>query len=89
MELSPELAHTVRRARRAAPRLPLAVGFGISDPRGARLAAGVADGVIVGSALVRAAERAAEEGRPAAPALGRLAASLARACRRGGEARPA
>jgi tryptophan synthase alpha chain len=35
--------------------LPLAVGFGISTPQMARLVGGLADGVIVGSALVHAA----------------------------------
>ena len=78
--LPPDLPATVRRARRAAGRLPLAIGFGISSPRAASEAAGLADGVVVGSALVRAAE---EAGKAAERAVEDLARSLATACRRG------
>ena len=72
------LRATVTRARRAASRarLPIAVGFGISTPDAARAAARLADGVVIGSALVGAAERAG----PAA--FGRLSRRLAIACRR-------
>ena len=42
--------------------LPLAVGFGISTPEQARAVGKVADGVVVGSALVRIVE---ENGRSA------------------------
>ena len=52
------LADTVRRARRSAGELPVAIGFGIATPESARRAASLADGVVVGSALVRAAEEA-------------------------------
>jgi tryptophan synthase alpha chain len=38
--------------------LPLAVGFGIGDPAQAGRVARIADGVIVGSAVVRVADRA-------------------------------
>jgi tryptophan synthase alpha chain len=38
---------------RAQLELPLVVGFGISDPSQAAQLAGVADGVVVGSALVK------------------------------------
>ncbi len=79
-ELSGDLAATVRRARRSAGALPLAVGFGIATPRAAATAAGLADGIVVGSALVEAAERA---GPARVEAVERLAASLARACGRG------
>jgi tryptophan synthase alpha chain len=77
--LPPDLPDTVRRARGAAGRLPLAIGFGISTPRAASEAAALADGVVVGSALVRAAE---EAGKRAEKAVEDLARSLARACRK-------
>jgi tryptophan synthase alpha chain len=53
-ELPPELERTVDRVR-AAAEVPVAVGFGISTPAQARAVGDVADGVIVGSRLVRAA----------------------------------
>ena len=40
---------------RAATTLPLCIGFGIARPEQARAVAALADGVIVGSAIVRAA----------------------------------
>lgn len=40
--------------------LPLAVGFGISTPEQAQQVAGLADGVIVGSALISAVEQASD-----------------------------
>ena len=57
----------------------MAVGFGISTPEAARRAAALADGVIVGSALMRAAEEAGDK-REEAVAL--LARSLVLSCRR-------
>jgi tryptophan synthase alpha chain len=78
--LPSDLRETVARARRAAgDHLPVAVGFGISTPAAARLAARLADGVVVGSALVAAAEKNADD---AAGAVGSLARRLVRACRR-------
>lgn len=55
---------------------PVAVGLGVSTPDQAREVAGFADGVIVGSAVVRAA------GEGGADAVGDLVASLADGCRR-------
>jgi tryptophan synthase alpha chain len=81
-----DLPATVARARRAVERrqrgygkasLPIAVGFGISTPPMVRAAAAMADGVVVGSALVAASEESGIEN------AGRLARRLARACRRG------
>jgi len=53
-DLPPDLADTVARLRRATA-LPVCVGFGISSPEQARTVARLADGVVVGSAVVRAA----------------------------------
>ena len=53
-ELPPKLPETVARVR-AATDLPVAVGFGISSGDQARRVAEIADGVIVGSRVVRAA----------------------------------
>jgi len=51
-ELPAELADLVGRVK-ASTTLPVAVGFGVSTPEQARVVAAAADGVVVGSALVR------------------------------------
>jgi tryptophan synthase alpha chain len=56
--LSPELAPLVERAR-AVTDVPLLAGFGISTPDQARAAAELADGVVVGSAALLAADEGA------------------------------
>lgn len=70
-DLPPELPGTVARLR-AATSLPICVGFGISRPEQARSVAALADGVVVGSAIVRAADESVA-------AAVRLATSLRRA----------
>src|SRR2546423_13961718 len=72
-ELPPGLSETVERVRASAS-VPVAVGFGISTPEQASAVADIADGVIVGSRLVRAAGaggpvagKAGGEGPPAPP----------------------
>jgi tryptophan synthase alpha chain len=70
-ELPPGLAETVERIR-AASEVPVAVGFGISTAEQVRAVAEIADGVIVGSRMVRAAG----DGGPAA--VGELVAELSR-----------
>ncbi len=54
------LPESIRRLR-SATTLPICVGFGISNPEQARSVGKIADGVVVGSALVRAAETGANE----------------------------
>jgi tryptophan synthase alpha chain len=76
-EAPPDLAPQVRRIRAATP-LPVVVGFGISTPAQAAAAARVADGVVVGSALVDALGTG--EGLAAA---GRLLEALSAAVRTG------
>lgn len=66
------LVETVERVR-ASTEVPVAVGFGISTAQQARAVAGVADGVIVGSRIVRAAEEGG------AAAVGAVVAELAEA----------
>ncbi len=80
-DLSRDLKGTVARARRASGGLPIAVGFGIATPETARRASRLADGVVVGSALMRAVEEAGEDREKA---VERLARALASACRRRG-----
>jgi tryptophan synthase alpha chain len=74
-ELPVGLAQTVERVRGATD-VPVAVGFGISTPEQARAVAEIADGVIVGSRVVRAA------GEGGAAAVGSLVAELAEALQR-------
>ena len=58
--LSGELPATIARLK-AATSLPVCVGFGISTPEQARVVSRTADGVVVGSALVAAAQRSTDE----------------------------
>jgi tryptophan synthase alpha chain len=77
-ELPPALATVVERARKAS-RVPVAVGFDIGTPGMASKVADIADGVIIGSRLVRAVadEDSLDEGiAAAADFLGRTATAL-------------
>jgi tryptophan synthase alpha chain len=57
--LPPDLAGFVQRVRQVA-RTPLAVGFGISTPEQAAMVSGLADGVIIGSALIDAVAKSGD-----------------------------
>ena len=65
------LADYVARARAVSP-VPVAVGFGIARPEQAAAVGRVADGVIVGSALIKAAAAASDP----VTAAGRFVAAL-------------
>jgi tryptophan synthase alpha chain len=69
-DVGPEVARI-----KAATDLPVVVGFGISTPEGAAAIAGVADGCVVGSAIVKLVG----EGRPVDEVLARVAALAAAA----------
>jgi tryptophan synthase alpha chain len=75
-ELAADLAAQVERVRRHSS-LPVAVGFGISDADQARAVARMADGVVIGSALVERLERDGADG--VAAMLGELYAAMVRA----------
>jgi tryptophan synthase alpha chain len=70
--LPPELERTVERVR-ASSSVPVAVGFGISTPEQAAAVGAIADGVIVGSRVVRAV------GEGGAEAVGELVRDLSAA----------
>jgi tryptophan synthase alpha chain len=71
-ELPADLEDTVTRVR-AATEVPVAVGFGISTAAHARTVAEIADGVVVGSRIVRAVDEGGAE------AVGDTVAGLAEA----------
>jgi len=73
-QLPDGLTETVERVR-ASTSVPVAVGFGISTPEQARAVAEVADGVILGTRIVRAA------GEGGADAVGSVVEELAAALR--------
>jgi len=62
--LPPELSERVTWLREQTP-LPVCIGFGISQPEHVKLLAPVADGLIVGSAIVRRMASAADSDRSA------------------------
>lgn len=80
--LAPDLVHGLKRLR-AITAKPVCVGFGISTPAQAAAVARIADGVIVGSALVQVIHRAKARAailREAAAFVGRLRSAI-RSCR--------
>ncbi|MGH7199612.1 MAG: tryptophan synthase subunit alpha, partial [Planctomycetaceae bacterium] len=82
-ELPPALAEQLAWLRTKTD-LPLAVGFGISRPDQVEALRGKADGVIVGSAIVRRLEPLSQQAAPADQTLreiGDFASALLAACR--------
>jgi tryptophan synthase alpha chain len=80
-ELPPSLLENVSWLRTQTD-LPICIGFGISRPEHVKLLSPAADGLIVGSAIVRRVAEAASQPRPAVlKDVGEYAASLLAACR--------
>lgn len=77
------LAALIARVREQVPRLPLAVGFGLSTPEQVSLVAALADGVVVGSAVVAAMEAAVDGGRDPVEAAAALVRALSLATTKG------
>ena len=77
-----DVADAVARLK-AATDLPVAVGFGVRTPGQAAAIAGVADGVVIGSAIIDVIAGEAAAGRDPAPAVRDFVATLATAVRAG------
>ena len=75
-ELNHNLSTIVTEIRKHT-QIPVAVGFGISNPEQAAEMAGLSDGVIVGSAIVK---RIGKHGREAAPEVAAFVTEMKRAC---------
>jgi len=74
--LGERFAEVIARAH-ASTQVPVALGFGIGTPEQARQAADAgADGVIVGTRLVRAAAESADPAQAVGALVGELAAAL-------------
>jgi tryptophan synthase alpha chain len=71
-DLPPELPETISRLRQATT-LPICVGFGIATPEQGAAVGAMADGIVVGSAIVRAA---ADSVDAATTLAGRMRAAL-------------
>lgn len=71
-EITTDLGAIIRAVRRSSD-IPCAIGFGISTPEQARNMAGIADGVIVGSAIVKII---AQYGREAPKHVGEFVRSM-------------
>jgi tryptophan synthase alpha chain len=74
--LPEDLAPLVERVRRRVPRLPVAIGFGLSTPEQVAAAGRLADGAVVGSAIVSRMEEALREGRDPVEAAAGLVRAL-------------
>jgi tryptophan synthase alpha chain len=68
-EMPADLTEFIARLRRHTRDVPLVMGFGISTPEHVRLVSQLVDGVIVGSAIVRAGKGGTEAVRKLTAAL--------------------
>jgi tryptophan synthase alpha chain len=75
-----DLAENIGRLK-SETQVPVAVGFGISRPEHARAVGQIADGVIVGSALVLRIHQAAESDGDPVRVAADFVAEMASACR--------
>ncbi len=76
--LPEDLAPLVERVKRQVTRLPVAVGFGLSTPEQVAAVGRLADGAVVGSAVVSRMEEALGEGRDPVDAAAGMVRALAR-----------
>jgi len=77
-ELPKEIAGNVKKIKRVTGK-PVCVGFGVSTPKQAKRIAGIADGVIVGSAIIKVVEKNLGERKAIPKKVGAFVRPLVRA----------
>jgi len=81
-ELPPALGELIARIR-CHTDLPLAVGFGISNPQMVQSVANLADGVVVGSAILKAVQKAGATTTERVAAVREIVSDLSSGCKQG------
>ena len=83
-ELPSDLNEFIGRVRKQTD-LPLAVGFGISNRQMVNSVANIADGVVVGSAILKAVQKAGESTEERVAAVKEIVSELSAGCKQGSE----
>ena len=83
-ELPDDLCDFIARVRSKTD-LPLAVGFGISTPKMVQSVANMSDGVVVGSAILKAAQQAGDTTAERVEAVRAIVSELRAGCKQGGD----
>lgn len=81
-ELPPDLSEFIARVRTHTD-LPLAVGFGISTPQMVQSVANISDGVVVGSAILKAVQQAGDTTAQRVDAVKKIVSDLCAGCKQG------
>jgi len=79
-ELPSDLSDFIARVRSQTD-LPLAVGFGISNPRMVQSVSNIGDGVVVGSAILRAVQAAGDSREERVAAVKKIVSELSAGCK--------
>ncbi|EED88066.1 tryptophane synthase [Thalassiosira pseudonana CCMP1335] len=83
-ELPSDLDDFIKRVRSKTD-LPLAVGFGISNATMVQSVANIGDGVVVGSAILRAVQSAGDSTEERVEAVKKIVSELSAGCKQGGD----
>lgn len=84
-ELPSDLGEFIGRVRTQTD-LPLAVGFGISNPQMVSQVADIGDGVVVGSAILKAVQKAGDSTAERVAAVKKIVSDLSAGCKQGSTA---
>mmetsp|Transcript_21380 Transcript_21380/g.38297 ORF Transcript_21380/g.38297 Transcript_21380/m.38297 type:complete len:698 (+) Transcript_21380:188-2281(+) len=84
-DLPPDLDDFIARVRKQTG-LPLAVGFGISNPQMVQSVANLGDGVVVGSAILKTVQKAGDSRAERVAAVKKIVSELSAGCKQGAAA---